>query len=344
MAFEDRFNRTQTPFQLGAPIAFNLNPGSNILYGHVIIDATITISGSTAAGTVIGEGGVFNLIKEIRVVANKAAGSRYPNGTLVKCTPQDLVRYAIVERSGKFFSTTSGDATLGGGVNGSYPVYFDIPIYFADSINLNNVQTALNMNPFDTTGAPVYSNVQVQIDVASSIADVFNGNNGTLAVSGWIQWKDDRVQLASDSLPLIQEGHYQYIQNANTDLVDASMPNNGLFTQWMILAQSGSPGWQLSNALLNKLQLQGSSINFKEYASDIQTEMLNAGFYDPSQTLTGQYMIDFTHGLPVQNSNPAAGLNHQLDVNNPSGAGNDRLRVYTRRLMPLTPAAVKKAA
>ena len=107
MAFEDRYMRAEFPFTAGVPAVFNLNAGLNILRGNVIIDATVTISGGTTNGTVIGEGGPVGLIRRINVIANKAAGSRYPGGSLVKCSPQSLLRYAIVERSGKYMARSA---------------------------------------------------------------------------------------------------------------------------------------------------------------------------------------------------------------------------------------------
>ena len=69
--------------------------------------------------------------------------------------------------------------------------------------------------------------------------------------------------------------------------------------------------------------------------------MIEDGWYDPSTlgasapySAVGQFFIDWTHGL-LQNSNAASGLQHRMSVNNPSGAGQDRLRIYTRRIFGL---------
>lgn len=335
MAFEDRYNRARFPFTPGVPVVFNLNKGLNILRGNIIITGTVTIAGSTADGTAVEEGGAINLIRRVKVIANKATGSRYPGGALVNCSPQSLLRYAIVEHQGKFIGELTGNGALGNGANGTYSIYLSIPIYFADSVNLNNVQTALNMNPVDSQGNPIYTAVQVQVDLAATLSELFNGNNGTMTVAAMVEWKDDRLGLSSDTTPLIQEDHYTIIQAANEEFVDAGMPNDGLFNSWLILPQQGTPGWQLSNSILQRLEIQGATLNYKEQAYDIQQAMLDDGFYDPSQSTTGQYFLDWTHGL-LANSNAAAGLQHRIAVLNPSGAGQDRLRVYTRRVFPLS--------
>jgi len=146
-----------------------------------------------------------------------------------------------------------------------------------------------------------------------------------------VQWKDDRLGIASDTIPLRQEDHELFIQNANERLVDAAMPNDGAFTQWLIMAQEGNPGWALSDNIVERVEAEGTSLNLKEYWPDTRVGMIDSGFFDPSQTLIGLLFFDFTHGLTLQNSNPAAGLQHRFAVANPSGAGNDRLRIYTRR-------------
>lgn len=333
-AFEDRYNRAQYPITLGTTTVFNLNSGLKIVRGEVIIDGTATITGGTTNGTEIGLAALYRLIKEIRVVANKAAGSRYPNGVLVKCSVQDLLEFAVTEHQGKFVGDLLAHDHLGSGAAAAYTFHLAIPIYFGDSTNLNNVQTSLNMDSVDSTGAPVYTSVQVQIDWATSITDLFSGSDRAIAVAGLVQWKDKRLGIATDTTPLIQEGHTQILQAANTEFVDAAMPNNGFLSQLLIQTKAGLPGEQLADTILNKIEMRGPSLNLKVFANDIKTDMVNEGFYDPSQSLTGLYFLDFTSGL-LANSNSLAGLIHQFDVSNPSGAGNDRLRMYTRRVLPL---------
>jgi hypothetical protein len=82
------------------------------------------------------------------------------------------------------------------------------------------------------------------------------------------------------------------------------------------------------------MRIQSGDINFKQSWQAIRQQMYNDGWYDPAQNATGQLFIDFTNGA-LGNSNRAAGLLHQISVNNPSGAGNDRLRFYTRRAFGL---------
>lgn len=337
MAYEDRMDRAEFPFTAGVPVTFNLNPGANILVGKVIIEATVTISGGTTNGTVIGDG-IVNLIRRIRVLANKAApnangASRYPDGALVNCSPQTLLRYATIEHQGKYIGEQSG-SLLGSGAAGAYPIYLSVPIYFADSVNLNNVQTALNMNPTDSQGRPIYSAVQVQVELAATIDELFSGNDRTMVVAGMVRWDDTRLALSSDTVPLKQEDHYALIQAAYEEFVDPAMPNDGAFESWLILAQQGVPGLTLSDALINRIKIQGTGLNFKQNYQAIRQQMLDDGWYDPSQNATGQFFLDWTHGL-LANSNAAAGLQHQLSVNNPSGAALDRLRIYTRRVFGL---------
>jgi hypothetical protein len=341
MAYEDRYQRGTQPLILGSPNVFDIPGGYNILQGKIIIDATLTISGSTAAGTAVGDGGALNLFRRIRMIANPAApnqngSSRYPAGALIDVTTRSLLRYAITQRSGKYMTALQGDATLGGGVNGAYPIYLEIPIYFYNPNLINPFQTALNMNQVDSQGRPIYSKVQLQLDVAQLLTEVYAGNNGALAAAGTIRWADDRLDLGSggtDTLPLVQEDHYAVIQSASTQYVDGGMPNDGLFESWMVMAEQGA-GYALSDAILNRVRMTSPSLNFFEIWQTIRSAMYNDAFIDPSQSATGLFFFDWTKGQ-LGNSNAAAGLQAQWELNNVSGAGLDRLRIYTRRIKPL---------
>jgi hypothetical protein len=305
-----------------------------MLMGKVQIQASIVVSGGTTNGAQIGDG-IVNLVRRIRVLANKAApnqngSSRYVDGALVNCSSQALCRFATIERQGKYVAELSGN-NLGNGAAGTYNIFLSIPIYFGDSVNLNNVQTALNLNPVDSTGRPVYSAVQVQIEWAAALGELFAGNDRNMAISGFVRWDDQRLDLSIDPTPLKQEDHYVLIQAAYEEFVDQAMPNDGAFESWLVLAQQGANN-TLSDAIVNRLKMQGpGSINFKRNWQAIRQEMIDSGFYDPSTTMTGQLFLDFTCGS-LRNSNAAAGLQHQFSVNNPSGAGLDQLRIYTRRV------------
>ena len=337
MAFEDRFNRSQDPVSIGMTYTKALARGNKVLRGNLILTGSVTISGGTTNGTPICEGGAVGLIKQIRLVANKAAGSRYPGGTIVKCRPQSLLRFAITQRGGKMVAEQSA-STLGNGAAGTYPIYLSIPIYFGDALNQNYLQTALNMDPFDSAGNPIYSSVELQVDFVAGITEIFSGSDRVLTFPSLnVQWRDDRLQMSSDTVPLVQEDHLAIIQAANSEFVDATMPNDGAFESWLILQQAGSPGFQLADTLLNKVEIRGATINYREFRQDIVQQMIDDNLWDASQSTVGQSFIDFKHGL-LANSNPAPGLQHLFDVSNPSGAGNDRLLIYTRRVFQLAPA------
>jgi hypothetical protein len=332
MAFEDRRNRLSVPFTGGSPAIFSLNKGGKLLQGRLIITGDVVVSGVTAEGTLIGEGAPVGLVKRIQITATRAAGSRYPGGKIVDVHPRSLLRYAITQR-GKFVADLFGQ-TMASGANGTYPVYLSIPIYFADPTNRNQVQTALNMDPVDSTGAPIYSNVQVQVDLASDLSGCFARNNGVVTFSGMqVQWDDDRLGLTGDTVPLVQEDHDMLIATTQTRAADYAMPQDGAFTSWLILAEA-SAARTLSSALLNRVTVTGPTINFDEYSNDIQQKMLDDAWFDADQSMTGQYFIDFTNGI-LLNSNPASGVAALFDVNNVSGANLDQLRIYTRRVYTL---------
>jgi hypothetical protein len=90
----------------------------------------------------------------------------------------------------------------------------------------------------------------------------------------------------------------------------------------------------LADTILNRLTITAPTLNLDQYWQDIRQQMYSDGWYDPAQASAGHFFMDFTHGL-LQNSNPAPGINVKYDVNNPSGANLDQLRVYTRRVFSL---------
>jgi hypothetical protein len=328
MAFEDRKNRTKLPFNQGSPAIFTLQPGGKILQGYVIVAGTVRITGGTTSGTAVGQGGPLNLIKRIIVTANRLASSRYPGGKIVDCAPHSLVRYAITQRKGKYYIEQSG-STLGSGAAGTYAIYMSIPIYFATK---NNWQTALNADLGN------YSAIQVQVDTAASIADMFPGSDRTLDCSGLtIQWKDKRLGLSGDTTPLFQEDHVMLIPTTFDRAQDEGLPNDGAFESMLVLSEQGTSR-TLSDGLLNKLTFSGQSLALEEWAADVRESMFAEGFWDPSTNATGQHFLDFTDGS-LANSNPAAGLLVQWDVNNVSGANLDQFRIYTRRVFALAPAS-----
>jgi hypothetical protein len=75
-------------------------------------------------------------------------------------------------------------------------------------------------------------------------------------------------------------------------------------------------------------------MNLDLYAPDIRQQMIDDEFLAIGETGAGLFFLDFTEAF-LQNSNPAAGISAEFDVNNPSGANLDRLKVYTRRVYSL---------
>jgi hypothetical protein len=337
MAFEDRRNRLQYSFTPNNKLFFTLPQGGKIMQGRIILAGQIVVSGVSVAGVATAEGGPIGLIQRIKVFATSAGGSRYPGGTIVDCTPRSLLRYGITQHCGKMIAEQSG-SVLGSGANGTYPIYLSIPLYFADSTLRNDVATSLNADVFDANGLPIYSSIQVEVD-SGDLTSCFTGNNGTVNWSGLtIQWQDDRLGLAGDTNVLYQEEHIALIGAAQQRMLDNAMPQSGLFTNWMFLAEAGGSAYTLSDAILQRIVAASATFSFDEYAQDIRQKMLDDEWYDPSTVATGQYFIDWTHSS-LNNANPAQGIQAQFQVLNPSGSNLDQLRVYTRRFYPPAPLA-----
>jgi hypothetical protein len=328
MAYTNEQNRIQQQFlpsvnNITLPIAPNLS----ILSGHLTLVGTVTIAGGTTNGTVQGEGGPVNLLKRVRVVGNPAPGSIYPGGNIVDSSVRSLLRNAQFQDSGKFIGEQSG-SVLGNGAAGTYPIYLSVPIYWADSNLRQQVATALYADP------SAYASLQLQVDTGGA-TDCFAGTDRDWTFALNLEWDDDRVDTTpgSPAFSLFQEDHIIQIGAANARLNDAAMPQSGAFLSWQVLAEQGQY-YQLSDALLNELRVEAPTWLYDKYAQDIRQQMYNDVWLDPSQNGAGLYYVDQTKGI-IQNYNPAAGILPYFNVNNPSGAFLDRLRVFTRRVYVL---------
>lgn len=328
-------NRLQKAFVSNSRIVFDIPMGQKVRRGSVILQGSAVISGGASSGTVFGEGGPALLITRIRVNATPAAGSRYPGGYIVDADVRSLLRYAVTQRSGKFFADQGG-SVLNNGAVGTYPVYTAIPIYFADDEQFSPLITALNLN------AGNFSSVQVEV-WTGDLANCFTGNDRSLADGGLqLQWVDDRIDLPGDTSVIYQESHIVQINAANSRMLDPAMPQSGAFMSWDVNAEATAQA-NLSDTILNKAYIAGPDITFEKYAQDIREAMLDDAWVDPSTTATGMYHIDFTDGVVQANTINAGTLDLYFDVNNPSGAGLDDLNIFTRRLYAPQPATAAKS-
>lgn len=328
-------NRLQKPFVPNSRIVFDIPMGQKMRKGSVILVGSIVVSAGTTSGTVFSEGGPAELIQRIRVNATPASGSRYPGGYIVDAGVRSLLRYATCQRSGKSF-VDQGGSTLGAGAAGTYPIYTGVPLYFADDVQFSPLITALNLN------AGNYSSVQVEVWTAALNA-CFTGNDRVVDYSGLqVQWADDRIDLPGDTSVIYQESHIVQIGAANSRMLDPAMPQSGAFMSWDIMAEQTAQA-NLSDALLNKVYISGPDIELEKYAEDIRQTDLDDEWYDPSNTNTGMFHLDFTEGVVQANTINAGTLDIYFDVNNPSGANLDDLNFFTRRLYAPQPATAAKA-
>jgi hypothetical protein len=325
----DKRNRYTQQFYPTSKNIFTLPLGGKILQGSIVLTGQIIISGGTTNGTPVGEGGPERLIRRIVVNAIPAAGSRYPGGKIVDCSPRSLLRYAAYQHSGKFFGALVGDG-LGNGAANTYNVYLSIPIYWADANLRRQVLTALNADP------TAYQTIQVEVDTGTS-TDCFAGTDRNWNFSNLqVQWVDERENIGGDTLVRFQEDHVFLISAAQTRALDNAMPLDGIFESILWMAEQ-SASLTLADTIVNRIQMSGSTLDFDMYANDIRQQMYDDEWLDPSQTGVGQYFVDFTDGL-VGGAVPAGDLQIRLDVNNPSGANNDDLLVYSRRIFsPVNP-------
>lgn len=302
-------------------IILTLSPiGGKILRGFLALTGSITVAGGTTNGTIVGEGGPINLISRIILRGNPADG-RYPGGELVDATPRSLLRWAQTRDGGKFIGDLGG-ATLGNGANGTYAVNLQIPFYFCDPRHVRPIETALNADP------NAYEMLQVEVQTADLTA-CFVGNNGTVTYDLQLQWIDDRENVEGDTFVQYFEDHIFQIPATNNRAIDEAFPKDYLLEDLLILGEQ-STAETLADTLLNKVKMQGDTLEYEKYSMDIKSEQLRKRFIDPSAPSAGIYYIDFCDGYLTGAVN-AALLQMRLDVNNVSGANQDQLRIFTRR-------------
>ncbi len=341
MASLNAKNRLTKPFIANSKVIFTLPLGGKIRRGCVILTGNVVLSGGTVNGVVAGEGAPVNLVSRIIVTATPAGGSRYPGGKIVDAGPRSLLRYAAAQHDGRVILEQSG-STLGGGANGTYPIYLSIPIYWADGTLRNGISTALNTDDSTVVQGGTYASVQVEVDTAN-VAACLTGNNAVVDYSGLaVQWVDDRVAVPGDTIVRYQESHEALIAAAQKRMPDDAMPQDGAFESIQLLAQQGA-ALTLADTLLNRFTISGATLDYDKYSGDIRQTMYDDEWLNPAQTAAGMYFIDFTDGA-LSNTVPANGLQFQFDVNNPSGANLDSLDIFTRRVFPPMPAPKSAAA
>ena len=327
-------NQRQKAFSPNSRIALGIDLGGKVRRGCLILSGPIVLSAGSTSGTAIGDGGPLNLIQHIYLRAIAAGGFlAIAAGTLSMPTRVILMVNATWQRNGKRFDNLRG-GTLGDGVAATYDVYLSIPLYFADATQKNCVSTALNTEP------GVYSDVQLEV-LTGSVAACFPGNDRTVDYSRLeLQWKDDRVALPGDTLELYQENHVLQLPATNKRFVDESLPKDGSYLSWQLMSQLNTDTVAtLSDALLNKVVINGPTIDYDLFADDIRQTMLDDEWLDPSQDGTGLHFIDFTDGALQANTVPANTFGTYMDVNAVSGANLDSISVFTRRVMAQAPAA-----
>lgn len=322
MKNSDRQNRYQQAFVPNGRMIFNIPLGGKILSGKIVIQGTVVLSAVGSDGTQLEAPGPVRLIKRVIFRANPAGGSRYPGGEIIDAYPSSLLRYAITQRNGKYFADQGGQ-TFAAGVAGTYPVYLSIPIYWADANLRRQVMTSLNADP------SAYQDLQLEVQTAD-ITNVFTGWAGTAVYNLNVMWVDDRENFAGDTYVVFQEDHDLLIPATALRYLDNAMPQDGAFTSWDLFGLQ-SAQQTLSDGLLNRVVIDGDSLDYDKYAQDIRQQDFDDEWFDPSLTATGLYHVDFTDGL-VGGSIGAPQVQAKFDLTNVSGANLDLIRFFTRRL------------
>ncbi|MDR3754286.1 MAG: hypothetical protein P4K78_10720 [Terracidiphilus sp.] len=304
------------------PLIFTIDPVQNgkCTQLDVVLQGTVTISGSTASGVVVGEGGPANLLKSLKIKLNAATG-RYPSGHCVDVTARGVFRPSILKIK-KLLIDQNG-STLGNGVNGTYAIYVSYPIYFTHPRS-SSLSTALNIDPM------AYRSIVVKV-YEGLLTDCFAGNNGTLTsnLNVWVRTKVHRTP--GDSFVKFIEDHQASIPATKTDFVDQGMPSGGNFLRWLLLTETTAEN-ALTDEILNYAHVYGAGVAFEnQTAADLRDMLYRDNHVDLSQSVTGMYLFDFCDGDPT-NAVPAQSIRAKFDVNLLTTSYNDNLHFVTERI------------
>lgn len=333
MKFFENKSAPSQYFQKNTTMEISIPLNGKIDVGYVVLDGDVTIADPAlpavpAAGTLKGLPGPAGLIKEVRVDANPAPGSRYPGGPVVKMSPIALLYQAILQQT-KFindlFGQTFTPAAGAMGDPGVYAVHTEIPIFFTDFNKRRGMLTQLNGDP------RAYDYIALQIDTGD-LSTIMVGTNRSIDTTALkVSWRDERYNLPGDRIVLFQEDHRQLIAAAQTDLKAEGLRKEGAYLDWMLLTEVGA-SQILADTLLNKLTINSSARDIVAKWEEIRAKMFRDGWYDASQDAVGQFFIDLCLGDPAL-AVPATDIKAEIDTNMVSAANVDALRFITKRIL-----------
>lgn len=331
------------PFTPKAPnyFDFDLSPGWGTTHIDVMLRGPITLSGGTTSGTSIGPnpGG---LIQQIKVDAAELLGGFYSGGTIFDCTPRSIQIARIYDEGFEQSDLFTPNGLTGAA--GTFNILTNYRINFAMPRAVRPIETALRKDQFG----------QLKITIKTSdIPTMLLGNDRAVDYSGLYIDVIEHCEYLDSYYPHAtpyMDDLFVTINAANKKLqLDAELSATESYIDALVISETTNDA--LSDSIVNSVAAWSEKDNFWNLENDqIKVLQLSASV-DAVQSFLGLYRVECAPGFDTHNGLLGGALPRlklQFDVSNPGGAGNDRLIVCTRRVVPTTYKApkgnVKKAA
>lgn len=291
-----------------------LEAGMYMTHLLAIARGTLVISGGTASGTVTGENPGNLFAQTLKLNATPAAGSGYPGGQLVNCSPRTLLQRRIFDRG--FYQ---GDTALTGAA-GTFTVNLNIPVQFALPRLVRPFDTALRLDAY----------ADLQLEITNGGRDrQWTGNDRVFDYSGMV-WDIIEYREFAPGTPtmvLYQDDKIIPINQANARFpIFDQLQQPEAFLD--LLFQAETTNQALSDAIINKVEILAGSEQFIELDEDHVKDDQLAFVSSAAQAaaMTGLYYVPIS---PKLLAGAQGGISAVLDVSKP---GTDQLRLGTRRI------------
>jgi hypothetical protein len=320
------------PFNSGNEVLFDVGRGGKILRGNIVLDGAITIVNAGAAGAArFAEHIYAGLVKYIQVECVSSNG-RYQGGVLRNITGPKALRRAMLFRK-KFLSELKGVA--GSGAAGTYNIYLNFPIFFAQPDLKRPIETALNADVDAAGVGKAYTSIKVRVGCGDKNSTM-NGNAGVWDFSALnVRYYDHREAVDGDTYEIREIEKEFLIPGASRELTDDTWESDGDVLDFIFSTQTGSTGAAAgpvyADTILNRIVVESDTSDFNLERDELHQMLYDYDEIDTAQAFTGVHHINFVTSGMLSKCPRAASCVVKYDVNNPSGSNLDSINVITRR-------------
>jgi hypothetical protein len=309
----------------GNTITHEIDKGGFVEDILVVARGNVTLSAGSTGGTATGLYNPEGIVQQFEVIANPAAGSPYPGGSLKRVFPRSVKARMLFDKGmllGDLLGASIDGTAKTTAINCPFLLRFSLPGLFSQN------ETSLYTN--------AYAGLQLVITMNLGTA-MFTGNDRTWDFSQVTFDIYDRRTYASpngqDVAVLYEQDQIVPINGANDtwNLRDYLLKNEP-FLDCLIFSETTS-AFNLSDTIINQIKLveDQNSVPFFRMLKPAAIKFKQAEKVKYSAaSQVGMYLLELAEdGMLTQLiSCPAI----TLDVSNPGGANQDRLILSQRRI------------